>query len=71
MISMASASNTASNIVAYFVSRSLIRNRSSSSRSPRSIARFRACWATQVPAGFAVMPATCSFLVACSTKIST
>ena len=41
MISLASASNTASNIVVYFVSRSLIRNRSSSMRSPRSIARFR------------------------------
>ena len=41
VISLVSASNTASNIVVYFVSRPLIRNRSSSSRSPRSIARFR------------------------------
>jgi hypothetical protein len=68
MISLASASNTASNIVAYFVSRSLIRNRSSSSRAPRSIARFRACWAIQLPVGLAVTPATCSFLVACRRR---
>ena len=52
MISLASASNTASNIVVYFVSRSPIRNRSSSSRSPRFIARFRACWAIQLPSGW-------------------
>src|SRR5205809_3616286 len=71
MISMVSASSTASNIVVYFVSRSLIRNRSSAIRSPRSIARFRACWAAHEAVGFAVTPATCSFLVSCSTKIST
>ena len=68
VISLASASSTASNIVVYFVSRPLIRNRSSSSRSPRSIARFRACWAIQLPVGLAVTPATCSFLVACRRR---
>lgn len=38
---------------------------------PRSISRFRACWATQAPLGFAVMPRTCTRRVACSTTNST
>ena len=35
------------------------------------MARFRACWATHVPVGLAVMPATCSLRVPCSMNTST
>ena len=32
-------------------------------RSPRSMRRLRACWTVQAPAGWAVMPRTCTVLV--------
>jgi hypothetical protein len=33
------------------LSRSRTKNLNSAARSPRSISKFRACWATQAPAG--------------------
>jgi hypothetical protein len=36
-------------------------------RSPKSIKKFLACWATQPAVGFAVTPRTCTRRVACST----
>jgi hypothetical protein len=36
-------------------------------RSPRSISRFRACWATQAAFGFTVVPRRWTRRVACST----
>jgi hypothetical protein len=37
----------------------------------RSMRRFRACWVTQGPVGWAVIPATCTRRVPCSMTIST
>ena len=44
-----------------------IKNLNPAARSPRSIIRLRACWATQAPVGFAVTPSKCTRRVACST----
>jgi hypothetical protein len=41
-------------------SRSRIKNWNRSARSPRSISRLRACWATQAPVGCAVIPPRCT-----------
>src|SRR3954470_7405695 len=54
--SMPAAANTVSKAVVNFASRSRRRNRTESVRSSRSIGRFRACWATDAPAGCAVTP---------------
>src|SRR4051794_24077106 len=51
MIRMSAASKTASNAAVNLLSRSRIRNRNRSARSPRSISRLRACWVTQAPCG--------------------
>lgn len=48
--------NTSSNTLENRPSRSLIKNANRSARSPKSISRFRACWAAQAPVGFAVTP---------------
>jgi hypothetical protein len=68
---MPSVSKTLSKASVYLLSRSRITNRSVSIRAPRSIARVRACCATQEPVGLAVTPAMCNLLVPCSIKIST
>jgi 2-polyprenyl-6-methoxyphenol hydroxylase-like FAD-dependent oxidoreductase len=48
------------------LSRSRIRNRNRSARSPRSMSRLRACWVTQAPVGWAVIPARCTRRRPCS-----
>src|ERR1039457_1923542 len=50
--------NTSSNVLVNLPSRSRIRNLKRSARAPRSIRRFRACWAVQAPVGLAVTPRT-------------
>jgi hypothetical protein len=50
------AANTVSNAAVNFVSRSRIKNRKQSTRSSRSISRLRACCATHMPVGWAVIP---------------
>jgi hypothetical protein len=49
---MPAAVKTVSKTAVNLVSRSRSRNRSESARWPRSISRFRACWATQAPVGW-------------------
>lgn len=71
MISMSALRNTASKASTNLVSRSRIRNRRVSILAPRSMARLRLCWVTQVLVGRAVTAAMCSLRVWCSTKIST
>ena len=61
MIWMSSAVNTASKDVVNLLSRSRIRNRNRSARSPRSMSRLRACWVTQAPVGWAVIPGRCTW----------
>ena len=58
---MSSAVNTASKDVVNLLSRSRIRNRNRSARSPRSMSRLRACWVTQAPVGWAVIPGRCTW----------
>jgi hypothetical protein len=50
--------NTLSNAMVNLVSRSRMRNLRCSARPPRSMSRFRACWATHGPVGFVVAPMT-------------
>ena len=47
MMRMSAPTKTASNAVVNLLSRSRIKNRNRSARSPRSINRLRACWVTQ------------------------
>jgi hypothetical protein len=56
MIVIPSLRNTSSNAVVNLVSRSRIRNRNELIRSPRSMARLRAAWATHAPVGCAPDP---------------
>ena len=49
------------------LSRSRIKKRSCSARSPRTINRLRACWVTQPLVGWAVIPARCTRRRPCST----
>jgi hypothetical protein len=51
MIVICSEVNIVSKPATYLVSRSRIRNRSWSTRSPRSMTKLRACWVTQDPVG--------------------
>src|SRR5919112_1642578 len=48
-----------------------IRNRNRSARSPRSINRLRACWVTQAPVGWAVIPTMYMRRRPCSTTTRT
>jgi hypothetical protein len=66
---MLSVLNTSSNNAVSLLSRSLIKNRKSPARSPRSSSRLRACWATQPAVGFAVTPGIWTRRVACSTTV--
>ena len=66
MMRMSAPANTASKAAVNLLSRSRIRNRSCSARSPRSMSRLRACWATQAPVGWAVIPAMCTRRGPCS-----
>jgi hypothetical protein len=54
-----------------FDPRSRIKNRKSLNRSPRFIARLRACCTVQSPVGWAVTPPGCIRRVPCSVNIST
>ena len=62
---------TPSNAAANLLSRSWIRNRIGSVRSTNVSTMFRACWVTQFPVGFGVMPARCTCRVASSINTST
>jgi hypothetical protein len=50
----------ASNAAVNLLSRSRIKNRNRSVRSPKSINRLRACWGDPRPVGWAVIPAMCT-----------
>lgn len=63
--------NTSSKTLMYLASRSRMRNLTCSARSLRSMSRFRACWATQVPVGLVVTPMMWTARVVCSMKNST
>ena len=54
---MSAPVKTASKAAPNLASRSRIKNRNWSAWSPRSISRLRACWVTQAPVGWAVIPA--------------
>src|SRR5439155_13764673 len=69
--SIPAAANTASNAAVNLLSRSRIRNRNPSTRSSRSITRFRAAWATHWPVGCAVIPARWTRRPCSSTTNST
>ena len=71
MIRSPSDLNTSPKAVVKSGSRSWIRNRSVPRRSPRSMARLRACCTTHAPAGCAVTPARRTRRVPCSMNIST
>src|SRR6188472_4323052 len=68
---MSAAAKTASNAAVNLLSRSRIKYRNRSARSPRSINRLRACWVTQAPVGWAVIPAMCTRRRSCSTTTRT
>ena len=71
MIRMSAPAKTASNAVVNLLSRSRIRNRNRSARSPRSMSRLRACWVIQAPVGWAVIPARCTRRRPCSITTRT
>ncbi len=62
---------TMSNAAVNLLSRSRITNRNRPTRSPRSMARLRACWATHSPTGCGVTPSTWTRRVATSITNST
>ena len=68
---MSAPANTASKAAVNLLSRSRIRNRNCSARSPRSMSRLRACWVTQAPVGWAVIPARCTRRRPCSITTRT
>ena len=49
MMRISASAKTASKAVVSLLSRSRIKNRKLSARSPRSMSRLRACWLTQAP----------------------
>jgi hypothetical protein len=67
MISTPSVRNTSSKLAVNLVSRSLSKNLAGRSRAARTTVKFRACWVTQSPTGFAVTPARCT-LVGCRSR---
>ena len=71
MMRMSAPANTASKAAVNLLSRSRIKNRNWSARSPRSMSRLRACWVTQAPVGWAVIPAMCTRRVPCSITTRT
>ena len=66
MMRMSAPAKTASKAAVNLLSRSRIRNRNRAARSPRSMSRLRACWVTQAPVGWAVIPAMCTRRLPCS-----
>jgi hypothetical protein len=62
---------TSSNGPTNLASRSRAKNRTARPWSSRLVARFRACWVTQAPAGWAVTLAKNTFLRSRSMKNST
>ena len=68
MTRVPAAANTSSKTLVNLASRSRMRNLMASPRSPRSISRFLACWATQAPVGLAVAPMMWMVRVECSMK---
>src|SRR3954452_7398743 len=71
MIRMSAPANAASNAAVNLVSRSRIKNRNCSARSPRSMSRLRVCWVTQAPVGWAVIPAIRTRRRSCSITTRT
>ena len=63
---MAAPAKTASKVAVKRLSLSRIKNRNCSAGLPRSMCRLRACWVTQAPVGWAVIPAMWTARVACS-----
>jgi hypothetical protein len=70
-IRMRVAWKTSSKAAVNFVSRSRVRNLIVLAWPPGSISRFRACWVTHLPVGWAVLPRMPIHLVACSTTART